>query len=249
MLSASKASLRSYIAPEKRQISMASVESTSGSARPDRNEFGAYIQFGCGTCAPTTWLNFDAGPAFWIQKNLPFLKPALIRRGFPDYPAKNIRYGNVITGLPIPRESARAVYCSHVLEHLALDEFRQTLRNVHSYLVPGGTFRAVQPDLEWLAKAYVSSTDSEAASRFMFDSVLGVREQKIGMKGALKLLFGRSAHLWMWDFKNIARELEAAGFVEIRRAQCHDNPEPRFRDVEEFDRWENCLGIECRKPS
>lgn len=226
---------------------MASVNSTSGSTRPD-GELGAYVQFGCGICAPTTWLNFDAGPAFWIEKNLPFLKPALLRRGFPDYPA-NIRYGNVIVGLPVPSGSARAVYCSHVLEHLALNEFRQALRNVYSYLVPGGTFRAVQPDLEWLANSYLSSTDSEAASRFMRDSDLGVPEQKAGMGGVLKLLFGRSAHLWMWDFKNMARELEAAGFTEIRRAQCRDNPEPRFHDVEEFSRWENCLGIECRKPA
>ena len=227
---------------------MASVNSASGSTRPDRGELGAYVQFGCGICAPTTWLNFDAGPAFWIEKNLPFLKPVLLRRGFPDYPA-NIRYGNVITGLPVPPGSACAVYCSHVLEHLALNEFRQTLRNVYSYLAPGGTFRAVQPDLEWLANSYLSSTDSEAASRFMRDSDLGVPEQKLGMGGVLKLLFGRSAHLWMWDFKNMARELEAAGFTDIRRAQCRDNPEPRFHDVEQFDRWENCLGIECRKPA
>ena len=227
---------------------MASINSTSGSTRPERGELGAYVQFGCGLCAPATWLNFDAGPAFWIERKLPFLKPALLKRGFPDYPA-NIRYGNVIKGLPIPRESARAVYCSHVLEHLALNEFRLTLRNVHSYLVPGGTFRAVQPDLEWLAKSYVSSTDSEAASDFMRDSDLGVPEQKGGISGVLKLLFGRSAHLWMWDFKNMARELEAAGFTDIRRAQCRDNPEPRFHDVEEFNRWENCLGIECRKPA
>jgi hypothetical protein len=227
---------------------MASVNSTSGSsARSECGELGAYVQFGCGISAPATWLNFDAGPAFWIEKNLPFLKPALLKRGFPDYPA-NIRYGNVITGLPVPRESARAVYCSHVLEHLALNEFRQTLRNVHSYLVPGGTFRAVQPDLEWLANSYLSSTDSEAASRFMRDSDLGIPEQKTGMAGVLKLVFGRSAHLWMWDFKNMARELEAAGFTDIRRAQCRDNPEPRFHDVEDFSRWENCLGIECRKP-
>ena len=227
---------------------MASVNSTSGSTPPEGGELGAYVQFGCGLCAPTTWLNFDAGPAFWIERKLPFLKPALIKRRFPDYPA-NIRYGNVITGLPVRRESARAVYCSHVLEHLALNEFRQTLRNVHSYLVPGGTFRAVQPDLEWLANSYLSSTDSEAASRFMRDSDLGVPEQKGGMGGVLKLVFGRSAHLWMWDFKNMARELEAAGFTDIRRAQCRDNPEPRFHDVEESSRWENCLGIECRKPA
>ena len=208
---------------------------------------GSYVQFGCGLCAPSTWQNFDAGPAFWMEKNLPFLKPILLKRGFPDYPA-NIRYGDVIKGLPVAPNSAAGVYCSHVLEHLALNEFRQTLRNVYAYLVPGGTFRFVLPDLEWLAKSYVESPDSEAASRFMRDSYLGVDEQKGGASGVMKLLFGRSAHLWMWDYKNMARELEAAGFTAIRRAQFQDNPDPRFQEVEDLGRWENCLGVECRKP-
>ena len=209
---------------------------------------GSYVQFGCGLCAPPAWQNFDAGPAFWMEKNLPFLKPMLLKRGFPDYPA-NIRYGDVIKGLPVAPNSAAGVYCSHVLEHLALNEFRKTLRNVHAYLVPGGTFRFVLPDLEWLARSYIDSPDSEAASRFMRDSYLGVDEQKGGASGIMKLLFGRSAHLWMWDYKNMARELEAAGFTAIRRARFRDNPDPRFQEVEDLGRWENCLGVECRKPA
>ena len=63
-----------------------------------------YVQFGCGLCAPATWRNFDAGPAFWIQRNLPVLKAALLKRGFPDYP-RNIEYGDVIKGLPVAQLS------------------------------------------------------------------------------------------------------------------------------------------------
>jgi hypothetical protein len=209
---------------------------------------GEYIQFGCGLCAPTSWINFDAGPIFWIEKRLPLLKRVMVKRGLPDYP-DNIRYGDVIKGLPVRAASAKAVYCSHVLEHLALEECRQTLRNVYSYLAPGGTFRAVLPDLEWLAKAYIASPDNDAASRFMRDSDLGVSIPSGGMRGALKRVFGRSAHLWMWDYKNMARELAAVGFVEIRRAQFGDNSDAKFLEVEEASRWENCLGFECRKPS
>jgi hypothetical protein len=227
---------------------MASSSNTVNDTHTQQNGLGVYVQFGCGICAPATWLNFDAGPAFWMEKHLPFLRPMLIKRGFPDYPA-NIHHGDVIKGLPVAPGSAIGVYCSHVLEHLALSGFRRTLRNVYSYLVPGGTFRAVQPDLEWLAKRYVESPDSEAASRFMRESDLGVQEQKGGLAGILKLLFGRSAHLWMWDYKNMARELEAAGFTDIRRARFRDNPDPKFHEVEEFSRWENSLGVECRKPA
>jgi len=41
---------------------------------------GEYIQFGCGLCAPTSWINFDAGPIFWIEKRLPFLKRVMVKR-------------------------------------------------------------------------------------------------------------------------------------------------------------------------
>ncbi len=208
---------------------------------------GRYVQFGCGLCAPATWENFDAGPAFWMEKNLPFLKPLLVRRGFPDYPA-NIRYGDVIRGLPVPEGSARAVYCSHVLEHLTLTELRTTLRNVLRYLAPGGTFRFVLPDLEWLARSYLNSDHAEAASQFMRDSYLGTEVQQKGSAGLLRMFFGRSAHLWMWDFKNLSHELANTGFTNIRRAAIGDNPDPRFSEVEEIGRWENCLGMECRRP-
>jgi predicted SAM-dependent methyltransferase len=206
-----------------------------------------YIQFGCGLCAPATWRNFDAGPAFWIERYLPVLKPTLLKHGFPDYP-RNIEYANVIQGLPVGSASATAIYCSHVLEHLSLDDFRTTLRNVFSYLQPGGIFRFVLPDLEALVRAYANSSDVEAASRFMRESYLGLESQGKGMSRLLKILFGRSAHLWMWDEKNMARELADAGFTAIRRAQIGDNPDPRFADVEDAGRWDNCLGMECRRP-
>lgn len=207
-----------------------------------------YIQFGCGVCAPAAWRNFDAGPAFWIERHLPMLKPALLKRGFPDYP-KNIEYGDVIKGLPVAPGSAAAVYCSHVLEHLALDEFRATIRNVFTYLEPGGTFRFVLPDLEALIRAYAASPDPEASSRFMRESYLGVDSQGKGFSRLVKMLFGRSSHLWMWDEKNMTLALADAGFTSIRRAEMGDNPDPRFAEVEDRGRWENCLGMECRRPA
>ena len=207
-----------------------------------------YVQFGCGVCAPPTWRNFDAGPAFWLEKNLPFLKGALVRRGFPDYPP-NIEYGDVISGLPVEERSTNAVYCSHVLEHLALNEFRVTLKHVFSYLKPGGVFRLVVPDLEYYAKVYLASDRADAAIAFMREAHLGEPHRDRGLGDKAKSLFGRSQHLTMWDYKGMAAELEQAGFVRIRRASCKDAEDPRFLDVEDSGRWENCLGVECYRPS
>lgn len=208
---------------------------------------GQRIHLGCGVKAPATWRNFDAGPAFWLQKRLPFLRPALVRRGFPDYP-RNIEYGDIVRGLPVAPGSADTVYCSHVLEHLALDECRTALRNIHTCLRPGGTFRLVVPDLALLVAEYQASDDLFAASRFMRRSFLGVERQPPRLQRLARLLFGRSTHLWMWDERNLAAELAAAGFTAIHRAHFGDDPDPAFADVENRGRWERCLGMTCRKP-
>ena len=59
--------------------------------------------------------------------------------------------------------------------------------------------------------------------------------------------FGNSRHLWMWDYRSLGKELRTAGFTDVRRAEFGDSAEPRFRDVEDPGRWENCLGVECCK--
>lgn len=204
------------------------------------------VQFGCGTCAPPSWLNFDAGPAFLLEKRFPFLKQALVRRGFPDYPA-SIHYGDVIRGLPVDSGSAERVYCSHVLEHLALEDCRRALRNVYTYLRPGGVFRFVLPDLEYYARQYVQAEGPLAAQTFMKDTLLGEQEGARGWKSLPRALFGRSQHLWMWDYKSFEPELAAVGFTAVRRASFGDSGDPAFAEVEDRGRWVNCLGVECRK--
>jgi predicted SAM-dependent methyltransferase len=222
------------------------ASSASTVLRTDTGE-GDYLQFGCGLCAPQGWRNFDAGPAFWLQQKLPFLRPALVKRGYPNYP-RNIEYGDIIKGLPVMPGSAKAVYCSHVLEHMALEELRAAIRNVYRYLQPGGIFRLVLPDLEYLARNYIADERADAASRFMEASHLGVKTQSRGLAGLPQMLFGRSRHWWMWDYKSLSEELHAAGFLRIRRAALGDSADLHFGDVEDPGRWENCLGIECSKP-
>jgi hypothetical protein len=208
---------------------------------------GDYLQFGCGLCVPRGWRNFDAGPSFWLQQKIPFLKRTLVRMGYPDYP-RNIEIGEVVRGLPVQPGSAKVVYCSHVLEHLALDEFRVAIRNVYSYLGSGGVFRMVLPDLEQLARSYLADPGTDANSTFMRNGCLGEKVRRRGFKGLASRIFGRSKHLWMWDYKGLSHELADVGFVGIRRARFGDSEDPRFRDVEDLDRWQNHLGIECRKP-
>lgn len=207
--------------------------------------FLKFVHYGCGTHAPDTWTNFDASLTLRLER-LP-LVGGYIRRHSTPFP-RNVRYGNIVHGLSVQWDSCEAVYCSHVLEHLALEDLRRALRNTWWILKPGGTFRMVLPDLEYLARTYLASDDTGAASTFMRKSLLG-RERNGGkLRQIVKNLSGTYGHQWMWDYKGLEHELRAARFVSIRRARFGDASIAQFADVEEPSRWENALGIECRKP-
>jgi hypothetical protein len=163
---------------------------------------------------------------------------------FPE----NVKFGDIVAGLPIVDNSCRAVYCSHVLEHLSLVDCRAALKNTYRMLENGGTFRFVLPDLEYYIQQYNQDSSPEAALDFLKSTQLGIERRPKSFKKFFFDWLRTSAHLWMWDYKSMEQELKSVGFVEIRRAQLGDSPDESFRVIEMENRWENCLGIDCKKP-
>jgi len=130
---------------------------------------------------------------------------------------------------------------------LSLEDFQTALKNTYAYLKPGGIFRMVLPDLKFSIESYINNKSSDAAKSFLEETCLGVKSKDRGVKGLVYSLFGNSKHLWMWDYKSLASELEKFDFIDIRRAYFGDTSDNNFHVVEEVDRWENCLGVECKK--
>lgn len=205
-----------------------------------------YVQYGCGMSAPSSWKNYDASPTLRFER-IPVLGKLYTKNAnrFPE----NVEYGNIVKGLPLPEKSSAGIYSSHVLEHLALDDFRIALKNSFVLLQPGGVFRLVVPDLEVLARNYLESDGPEACETFIRATSLGRVTRPKGAIGFIKSFFANNEHLWMWDFKSLKRELAAVGFVEIRRCIPGDSADPNFKDVENPDRFIDAVAIECRRPN
>lgn len=203
-----------------------------------------YVQYGCGLCAPAGWRNFDASPTLRFER-IPLVGSLYTRNAsrFPD----NVEYGDIVKGLPVADGSCRGIYCSHVLEHLALDDFRRALRNTHRILKKGSCFRLVVPDLARAINTYIADENPDAAIVLLKDTYLGMEERTHGIRGIAHAWLGNSRHLWMWDYKSIAKELQETGFVNIRRAQFGDAHDERFEQVEDRGRWEGNLGVSCEK--
>jgi hypothetical protein len=208
-----------------------------------------YVQYGCGLSSPEGWVNYDASPTLRLQKTPVFgkiIKPFL-NTVFPS----TVKYGDIVKGLAVDLNSCDGVYCSHVLEHLALSDFRIALKNTYEILKPGGVFRCVLPDLEFLVRSYINSlerNDPQASLNFIGNgTLLGIVNRPKGIKDMLVNHFGNSNHLWMWDFISLSAELQKAGFKEIRRVKFNDSNDEMFKKVEDETRFINALAIECLK--
>lgn len=216
-----------------------------------------YVQYGCGLNVGKGWLNFDSSPTLRIEL-VPIVGPLLGRFAGNKVPfPSRVMYGDICRGLPVEPQTARGVYASHVLEHLSLDDFGRALANTLSIMAPGGEFRLIVPDLEERARRYLKDLDSgstEACHSFMRLSNLGVENRPRTAMGQLRGALGGSAHLWMWDEQTLTKELQRAGFVEVRRCRFGDSPDPMFRNVEDPERFVDSnhdlieLALSARKP-
>tara|TARA_A100001015_G_scaffold319645_1_gene443192 strand:- start:5597 stop:6223 length:627 start_codon:yes stop_codon:yes gene_type:complete len=205
------------------------------------------VNLGCGLSVVPGWHNIDGSPTVRLQRMIGVggLFRLLVK---PDFPSEVI-YGNVVKGLPLESNSIDILYSSHMLEHLALIDFRLALSEISRVLKPGGVFRGVLPDLEIIVKDYSDSVEPNACSKFLRDSLLGIENRPSSIMGKLHSLIGNSNHLWMWDYKGIEEELRLAGFLCISRAEFNDSKNKDFAEIEDIERWEGCLGFECSNPA
>ena len=134
-----------------------------------------YIQYGCGLSAPVGWINYDSSPSLIISK-IPLIR-FVLSNFIPPFPS-NIKFGDIVRGLSLKQETCKGIYASHVLEHLALEDFRRALLNTYSLLSVGGIFRLVVPDLEWAIKEYYNSTRSTRSYEFMNETHLGITKKR-----------------------------------------------------------------------
>lgn len=214
----------------------------------DKSMTKNYVQYGCGLSAPKEWTNFDVQPTLRIQK-IPIIGTVLKNKLNTTFPL-NVLYGDIIEGLPIDGNSCDGLYCSHTLEHLSLQDFRQALRNSFKVLKKGGIFRCVVPDLEFLARSYIKDLengDNLASLNFINHTLLGIKERPRSLISFFTSFFGNSHHLWMWDSKSLSEELKNVGFIQLRDCKFNDSVDKMFKYVEDVGRFENAVAIECRK--
>ena len=213
-----------------------------------------YVQFGCGLCAPEGWINFDSSPRLRFERipGVSAVAQIIGKRLFPV----NVKFGDVVFGLPLADSSVDGIYASHVLEHLSRTDIVTALANTIKLLNSGGVFRMIVPDLEWRVRRYVA--DRKAAKDDGADELIGRLNMggEVRPRGAMALMrasFGNSGHFWMYDEAQMFALLKQAGFIDVRRCDFHDSGDAMFDAVEDIGRFIEPgggreLAIQARKP-
>ena len=208
-----------------------------------------YIQYGCGLCAPNEWKNFDSSPTLQLQR-LP-LVGKLIKNATKVHFPENVIYGDIVKGLPVKLNSCDGIYSSHTLEHLSLNDFRSALSNTYKILKVGGIFRCVVPDLESYARTYINNIEKgneNSSLIFLFDdTLLGYKNRNRNVTKILTSYFSNSNHLTMWDNLSLMNELTKIGFSSVRKCNFNDSTDSMFKHVEDINRFQNAVSIECIK--
>lgn len=201
---------------------------------------GKYVQYGCGYSAPDGWVNYDSSPSLRLLRT-PLLGHLLYRATgnklvFPS----QVKYGDVVKGLPEKPECCDGIYASHVLEHLSRADCIVALHRTYLLLKPGGLFRVIVPDLEGRARRYISDLGEgrkDANDRFLRSCYMGTEERKRGLSARMRQTYGASDHLWMYDVPSMTNHLEATGFSDVRRCSFGDSADPMFAAVEDSSRF------------
>jgi len=165
--------------------------------------------------------------------------PGFVHIDAVDYP--HVDHVATIDNLSFIQDaSVDLIYNCHVLEHFKRRDVRRVLQEWHRVLKPGGILRISVPDFAKLCEVY---------QKFgQLDHVIGA-------------LFGRQDYLYnihynVFDFPTLKRELESAGFIDVRRYDWRETEHAHIDDysqayIPHMDKENGILislNVECAKP-
>lgn len=206
------------------------------------------LNLGCGLNAPSGWVNIDASLTARFSKwkrlynmicKISRIKPIL----WPD----NIKITDIRKGLPFSDSSVKAIFSSHMLEHMNFEDANFVIKECSRCLYVGGVIRVIVPDLFQIAKRYadlmITEPKGEHSHNFLHDLNMQESPYKRIRKFIYKIL-GHSRHLHMYDEWSLRELLEKHGFNEIQRMDYCQSRISEINLVEDKGRHEMSICLE-----
>ena len=161
------------------------------------------------------WINVDAAPAPAVRFLIDFRRP-----------------------LPFADASLDGVFCEHVLEHFGQEDGERLVREVGRILRPGGVFRVIVPDAEYVLRSYFESPDELVAARG--------DGQGTAMEMVNSYFRQRYEHQFMYDWATLAGVLLRAGFTDVVRSGFVNRAGARGCRIDDQGHERESLYVEAR---
>jgi predicted SAM-dependent methyltransferase len=144
-------------------------------------------------------------------------------------------------GLPFPDGSFDGVFSEHVLEHFTKQDGLLLAVEVARVLRPGGVFRVVVPDGEFVMRSYFD--DPEGLVRYRGSSGM----DETGMDMVNSFFRQRYEHQFMYDWLTMKRLLEHAGFQDVLRCAFRESAATLGLEIDDEKYARESLYVEARK--
>ena len=194
------------------------------------------VNLGCGPrTRRTVWEDFDGSWNLRWQLSIPGrLWHGLLRMPPHEQWPRHVRHIELRARLPFPDGSIDAVYSSHVLEHLHLEEGRSLLSECRRVLKTGsGVVRLVLPDTRRIVGEYLASDSPEAAERLNSELMFRPLVRARGLKRLYHALADFHSHKFMYDEAFLMHLLHATGFREACVRSFGESLIPEVMEVED----------------
>ena len=188
------------------------------------------LHIGCGPFTPSGWVNLDGS---WNAKlaKFKFLRKILGKfRIIPPHLAEiswnlDIVHHDIRKPFPFKNDTFSAIYASHVLENLYLDEAKSLLKECHRILRPGGVLRIMVHDLRKAALNYISGNNlkdskDQKTKADEFLTTLSIRHEfpKGSIFYKIYTLFNDyHTYKWLYDSESLIFHFKEAGFEKVEQ--------------------------------
>jgi predicted SAM-dependent methyltransferase len=211
------------------------------------------INLGCGATPTPGWLNFDNSWSVRIGCHPRLVRtlgslgliPGESMRFAMLAASHGIRWADAVNRIPLNDSAARAVYSSHMLEHLAPEEARCFLREVRRVLVPGGIVRLAVPDIARLAHTYLRDGDADV---FVASTFLATEKPRTLGERLRAVVVGPRHHQWMYDGKSLEKLLREGGFSKVCQVPSGTTGIPNPGALDLFEREDESVYVEGVAP-
>lgn len=142
--------------------------------------------------------------------------------------------------LPFEDNSVDFIFNEHFIEHLTVEESRQSLKDLRRVLRVGGVMRIAMPDLEAAVEIYQDPNWKKRPFIKNFDlDYVKTRAELLNMG------FRFWDHKWFYDWEELDRRLKEVEFKYIKRCKLGES---KYRELQGLEtREESILIAEAKK--